>query len=107
MPARTKRRTRKIYNKKMKKRNCRKSNGRRATRKINRHRNRPRNRPRKRSLRGGSNLCPDFNKNTEVLNITTGGGGMWDGSNINTWGKTGQYYGLESHFDRFDNAFEI
>ena len=58
-------------------------------------------------MRGGSNSCSDFNTNKEVLDITSGGGTMWDGGSPYTWGKTGQYYGLESHFDRFDKSFNI
>ena len=59
------------------------------------------------SMKGGTNSCSDFNTNKEVLDITTGGGTMWDGGSPYTWGKTGQYYGLESHFDRFDKSFNI
>tara|TARA_B100000965_G_scaffold45903_1_gene33746 strand:- start:88 stop:492 length:405 start_codon:yes stop_codon:yes gene_type:complete len=59
------------------------------------------------SMKGGTNFCSDFNTNKEVLDITTGGGTMWDGGAPYTWGKTGQYYGLESHFDRFDKSFNI
>lgn len=59
------------------------------------------------SMKGGTNSCSDFNTNQEVLDITTGGGTMWDGGAPYTWGKTGQYYGLESHFDRFDKSFNI
>jgi len=58
-------------------------------------------------MKGGSNSCSNFNTNKEVLDITSGGGTMWDGGNPYTWGKTGQYYGLERHFDRFDKAFNI
>jgi len=64
-------------------------------------------RNRRRAMKGGSNSCSDFNTNKEVLDITTGGGTMWDGGAPYTWGKTGQYYGLESHFDRFDKSFNI
>ena len=60
-----------------------------------------------RIMGGGSNSCSNFNTNKEVLDITSGGGTMWDGGNPYTWGKTGQYYGLERHFDRFDKAFNI
>ena len=68
---------------------------------------RRRRRIRKRIIKGGSTSCSDFNTNKEILDITTGGGTMWDGGNQATWGKTGQYYGLESHFDRFDKSFNI
>ena len=70
-------------------------------------RSRINNRIRRKSMKGGTNSCSDFNTNQEVLDITTGGGTMWDGGAPYTWGKTGQYYGLESHFDRFDKSFNI
>ena len=70
-------------------------------------RSRINNRIRRKSMKGGTNSCSDFNTNKEVLDITTGGGTMWDGGSPYTWGKTGQYYGLESHFDRFDKSFNI
>ena len=68
---------------------------------------RTRNSNKRSSMKGGTNSCSDFNTNKEVLDITTGGGTMWDGGAPYTWGKTGQYYGLESHFDRFDKSFNI
>ena len=61
----------------------------------------------RRIMRGGSNSCSDFNANKELLNNTILGCKMWDGGDTSTWGNTGQYYGLESHFDRFDKSFNI
>ena len=83
-----------------------KSYNNRMRRRISR-RNSMSRRIRRKSMKGGTNYVSDFNTNKEIIDITTGGGTMWDGGAPYTWGKTGQYYGLESHFDRFDKSFNI
>ena len=48
------------------------------TRRKNKCKYSRRRRIRKRIIKGGSTSCSDFNTNKEILDITTGGGTMWD-----------------------------